>query len=163
MAYLAGSFLLNVFLNSMSFFFVLNYYKHCLRVFLSSDLFLLIVFLNFLNRYNLFNLVDYFHSRGLYRSIFLRYLPNSFIDQFWLCIFLVSFITYSPPLIVVHNGSKTFHQHNGRGRVFKTIFSWSNCTGPKLEKSSFSSTSYCSFSWHCRLFHSSRFQVRFLS
>ena len=29
------------------------------------------------NRYNLFKLVDYFHSRGLYRSIFLRYLLSS--------------------------------------------------------------------------------------
>lgn len=48
----------------------------------SSSLKLIYFPFKFVNRYNLFNLVDHFHSRGLYRSIFLRYPTNDIFADY---------------------------------------------------------------------------------
>lgn len=46
-------------------------FKLCLMIPVWYTAIDLLIFFN-LNRYNLYNLVDHFHNRGLYRSIFLR-------------------------------------------------------------------------------------------
>jgi prenylcysteine alpha-carboxyl methylesterase len=46
-------------------------------------------------RYNLLDLVDHFHNRGLYRSIFLRYVPNNLVSLWLWCLhYFLILITY---------------------------------------------------------------------
>jgi prenylcysteine alpha-carboxyl methylesterase len=52
--------------------------------------------------YNLFNLVDHFNNRGLYRSIFLRYLLDTYI--YIVIIIVVTIVSFSTNMSLQHNG-----------------------------------------------------------
>lgn len=65
----------------------------------------LMFFKTFMDRYNLFNLVDHFHSRGLYRTIFLRYETFPIYCPAWsLHIFTISYI-----IIYLNDGLSHLH------------------------------------------------------
>lgn len=78
-----------------------------------------------LNRYNLFNLVDHFDSRGLYRSIFLRYLPyDILLAAHWhTChlIFFSSFLLHGAFVLRCHcsimEGEESLHLFSPEVRV----------------------------------------------
>lgn len=97
-------------------------------------------------RYNLLDLVDHFHNRGLDRSIFLRcVLNNRVLLQLW--------AIFSPP----YNWLSL--QHNGRWKFFEGIFSW-NQNSRSMPQIFHSSLPPCiSGPWNCRLFHTISCQV----
>lgn len=109
-----------------------------------------------MSRYNILKLVDHFHRRGLYRSIFLRYIYYRLLvhECFNKCIRLFKFFQYISLILIL-----VLAQYNGRGTRSETILTRINGSGPKHKRCCLSSSSYGPFPWYRRLFHSVWFQV----